>query len=677
MDEKLFLIACIHASNADYRSLSKIYGNFQGSREFINAIIVLWPELDDPLHLQFLFEPTKSEGDFESEADMIVSQIAAHPNILFMIEMGDDVVHQRYNEIQQYIDLKLSSLKVWDSSLDWFQQRVVLCDEIDSSHTLAYEPLWERIKGQDEVIDQWFEGIVKPVAHYNQRLHTTTKIRDFTILMADKTNFSDWFDSSATNDEVLKDELMPFLKYREEAYKMFLHEYYNSETFKLNSLGQYNRLQLLFKSFLSEFSEDKLEIETRTLDILFENTSNLMSFINLSQLKTDFLTQIDSDTVLEKYQITNSDIISYCEVIEQYSSVTNYSLLDLYGITQEDKAAQWSHFTSLCERMINSNGSQIDLEQLLTPIPIFNKIQSDQEEDRNKIIMIILETVIHLEKFILIEHVFALTENKASLLNVLVNTFWQYFHNSMGMNTIEMSNAETLLKYVKQYDREGKTSHRLSQLVSLCHDLYLSPQWKFQRSSGTNNKKQQRSIPSHILEFHKSPLEIIRILMELNPTFYRQNVRQVTWPLWEKILVSLQCMERETDYMDLLALHIDYSLVYNDFEYAVGHVDKLLNEDDSVSGERHWLTIFQVCKYSTISSSGDSNVDLDTVSLQMNILSRLLRVCPESEVEIVTNQWTILSKQISGIDPTNNIYGHGSHGNSKNGSISRLLTGFV
>lgn len=225
-----------------------------------------------------------------------------------------------------------------------------------------------------------------------------------------------------------------------------------------------------------------------------------------------------------------------------------------------------------------------------------------------------------------------------------------------------MSNAETLLKYIKQYDTNHKYDNRLTQLISLCHDLYLSSQWKFQR-----NDAKKRTLPSQILEFQDSPMEIIRILMELNPTFYQNDIRQVTWSLWEKISISLQRPERETDYMDLLSLHIDYSLVYNDFKYASSRIDRLL--EDELDGKRHWLTVFQVGKYRSFESD---NIDLETVTLQMNILSRLLQVCPVEEVGIITDQWKTLNSQIQQIDLNDD-----SNLNNKNGSISRLLTRFV
>lgn len=659
MNQKLFLIACVHASNGDYDNLSKLYPHFHDSEEFIHAVVVLWPELDDPLNLKFLFQTAGNDADTTvNENDLIVSQIASCPSLLPMVEMDDNIIHQRYDEIQQYVNQKLNTLGHSASQLNWFQQRVLLCNEVNPRDTLAYKSLWETIKGQDESIDQWINGIVKPLAHYNGRLQTEVKIRDFENIVSNETHMSEWFSSDET--AVLENELIPFLKYSKAFYQTFINEYYNCDNFNVSNLSQYNRLQKLFKIFIQEFKEDQTELEVKTLEILFENSNKLTSFIDLRQIEDDFLNEIDDKIELTIYSITNKDIKLYCEVVAQYSEVSNYSLLDLYAISKEDKDSQFSHFTTLCEGVIDKDDSQ--LEMLMTPIPIFNKITMDREEDRAHIITTLMVTSLRLEKYSLIPRIFSLTSDSSGLLILLVDTFWQYFHTATGMNTIEMSNAETLLKYIKQYDTNHKYDNRLTQLISLCHDLYLSSQWKFQ-----SNDAKKRTLPSQILEFQDSPMEIIRILMELNPTFYQNDIRQVTWSLWEKISISLQRPERETDYMDLLSLHIDYSLVYNDFKYASSRIDRLL--EDELDGKRHWLTVFQVGKYRSFESD---NIDLETVTLQMNILSRLLQVCPVEEVGIITDQWKTLNSQIQQIDLNDD-----SNLNNKNGSISRLLTRFV
>lgn len=660
MNQKLFLIACVHASNGDYENLTKLYPEFHGCQEFINAIIVLWPEFDDPLNLKFLFQTTSdADNTTTKDNDLIVSQIASCPSLLFMVEMEDTIVHQRYDEIQQYVNHKLNDLGLPGSQLNWFQQRVLLCNEMNSKDTFAYKPLWEIIRGQDESIDEWINGIVKPLAHYNGRLQTEVKIRDFETIASKETHMSAWV--SSDDITVLENELMPFLKYSKSFYKTFMSDYYNCDNFKITTLSQYNRFQKLFKIFIKEFKEDQTDFEVKTLEILFENSNNLISFIDLRQIEDDFLNKIDESVKLTKYSISNKDIKLYCDIVAQYSTVSNYSLLDLYAISQEDKETQFSHFTTLCERVIDKD--DIHLEKLMTPIPIFNKLIMNEEENKNHIITTLMVTSLRLEKYSLIPRIFSLTSHNSELLILLVDTFWQYFHTATGMNTIEMSNAETLLKYIKQYDTSHKYDNRLTQLISLCHDLYLSSQWKFQR-----NDAKKRTMPSRILEFHDSPMEIIRILMELNPTFYQNDIRQVTWSLWEKISISLQCPEKETDYMDLLSLHIDYSLVYDDFAYASSHIDRLL--EDEIDGKRHWLTIFQVGKYRSFESD---SINLENIILQMNILSRLLQVCPVEEVGIITDQWNTLNLQIQQIDlndATNVI-------NNRDGSISRLLTRFV
>ena len=193
-------------------------------------------------------------------------------------------------------------------------------------------------------------------------------------------------------------------------------------------------------------------------------------------------------------------------------------------------------------------------------------------------------------------------------------------------------------------------SNRISELISLCRDLYLSSKRNFQNtSSDKTNISSTATSPKNILKYQECPLEIIRILMELNPKFYLNDVREVTWSLWNRILVSLEYPERDTDYADLLSLHIDYSLVNNDFSYASNHVDELLK--DEKNGQRHWLTIFQVGKYCSMNSdtNTEDEIYLEVRLRQMQILSKLLKICPEEEIEVVTNQWNNLNLQIQNI----------------------------
>ncbi|KAK5780334.1 hypothetical protein RI543_002090 [Arxiozyma heterogenica] len=668
MDKKLFLIACFHSSNGDSTNLSKIYRKFFDSQEFINLVIVLWPELDDSINLKFLFQTNnsnsnelgikKNNNNDNNNDDLIISQISNCPDLLYMVEMDNETIDKRYDEVQRYVNSKLNELGLLDDKLNWFQKRVIICNEANPSNTLAYEPLWHLIKGQNSEIDQWMEGIVKPLSYFNKRLSTQVKIRDFEDVILQENNMFEWFNSNDPN--VLENELIPYLTYDNKFYKLFLNDYYNENKLVINNPLQYQKLNKLFEILRSiTFEKDLSEIESKTMDILFVNSKEMVSFIDIRQIVNDFLNQIDDDATSSKYPITNKEIKMYCQSVKDYSSIINYSLIDLYIISNDDKETQFTKFTDLCDTVFRCNENRV--LDLLKPITLFNKINFSDKSDMDRVIKIVLETTLQFEKF----HLISLTVDRISpnenniekIVILLVDKFWQYFHNANRINSIEFSNAETLLKYINEYDTYHKYSNRLNQLTSLCRDLYISSKWKFQ---GTDGDKVNRSFtdtttksPNSILKYRDCPIEIIRILLELNPNFYRHDIREVTWPLWNKILISLQCPEKETDFTDLLSLHIDYSLVYNDFSYASSHVNELLEEDEN--GRRYWLTIFQVAKYrlmdnDMINCKGEDNeADLNIISKQMQILSSLLKICPEEEIEIVTNQWNNLNLQIQNI----------------------------
>lgn len=667
MNKKLFLIACFHASNADSTNLSKIYKNFLGSDEFINSVIVLWPELDDPMNLKFLFQENalksgeigigkdNNDNDDENGDDLVVSHISNCPSLLYMVEMDNETIDRRYNEVQHYVNYKLSELGLLDDTLNWFQKRVIICNEIDPSDTLAYEPLWHLIEGQNLEIDQWMRGVVKPLSHFNKRLSTQVKIRDFADFILKENNMFEWFNSNDAN--VLENELIPYLTNNNKFYKLFLSSYYNENKFVVNNPSQYQKLNKLFKILRNiKFHKDLSEIESKTVDILLMNSQKMVDFIDIKQVLNDFLNQIDDNVISNKYHISNKEIKEYCKSVEDYSSMVKYSLLDLYNISKSDKEAQFIQFTNLCDTVLRIDENRV--LELLKPITIFNKIDFSDKDDKNQIIKVLLETILQFEKFYLIPLIIDCipsSEEKDAMEKIvilLVDRFWQYFHNANRINSMEFSNAETLLEYITKYDTYHKYSNRLKQLISLCHDLYLSSKWRFQNTDrDIDNTSFTAKSPNNILKYRDCPIEIIRILLELNPTFYLQDIREVTWPLWNKILISLQYPERETDYTDLLSLHIDYALAYNDFSYVFSHVNELL--EDGANGQRHWLTILQVGKYRTVDSnnmmSNDDEESLDIIFKQMQILSKLLKICPEEEIEIVTNQWNSLNLQVQDI----------------------------
>lgn len=688
---KLFLIACFHASNANAEKVAQISARFQDSSEFIDAIIVLWPELDDPMNLKFLFH-TPPDTFGKSDSELVIEQVAEFPELMSMIEMDDDTVKARYQEIQQFIR---QSLQPFDN-YHWFQQRVLLCNEMNPSDTLFYGPLWEVIEGQDDKLDQWMEGVVKPLAHYNKRMkdkqQAMLSINQF-IELLDKEDEQDMADLFGCDDsDQYVRELIPIMKYNKKYYQLYLRDYYQSSKFIANNINDYIELRDLSQLLMKEFEQDKSTIASRTLDILFENSDKLSLVVDMKQISQDFLIKLQDYTIkLSKYNITNHDLQKYCDFVEQYvHEQKEYTFKQLYTITRDDRETQLLHYTTLCGIILRQGDSQLPI--LLESFPIFNKLDI-VGRDKTQIIIIVLETILQLERYDMIDKLFYLDNGKhnEALLNVLVNTFWQYFHGAKEMNSLEMTNAKVLLDCITQFDLHHKFSTRLNNLVDLCQDLYLSSNWKFSSHNhhGNNNNtsdwkskwtKQVKGSPHEILDFHSCPLEIIRVLMEMNPTFYQQDIKDVTWPLWTKILIGLQCQESENDYSKLLALHIDYSLVFDDFTYASAHVDELLSHlDESLQEETqsHWLTVFQVGKYQPINSSeyngDDVTVEIARLSLQRDILSKLLRVCPVDEVSIVTQQWNQLNNMIEEV-ALNGL----SRGDDVNrGSTSRLLGGYV
>ncbi|CCK69085.1 Sec39p KNAG_0B06580 [Huiozyma naganishii CBS 8797] len=664
LQEKLYILCCLHASARDSEGLTKLLPYF--NEQLTDAVVVLWPELDDPLALSFLCA-YKTVEKLEINENVFVEHMANDQRLICILGAGDEnALTERYSALKQYVDGKLP-----EGQLNWLQKRVILCNNFDPSDANRYSKLWETQQG-DENLQRWINCLVKPLTHWNKRTGEKMRISEFSQLER-RAMLRLIIDNWVTLDEAaLNSELFPVLQNGDNFYQQFVTDFYNSEKFSLDSEANIRLFHAVFAELLQRISDgdNKALFETATLRIVFENSGNLFKYSTCSDLEERVLQKVSPDSRLTDYNVTVSDLLTYCQYLKNDLFPQDYTLKDVYRVAQDDSSAQRYHFITLCEMYLLKTAHP-DLHILLQRLDLFNKLNDagEQGQERRAILM---ETLIRLEKFDLLESI--LQDDDVQQLDILKNAFWQFFNNASNAGTREMTKAKTILRILKANSKakEGDRFKQLTALVDLSeqlshYSLKLGKQIPFK--------------PSNILDFNDDPLRLFTILLELNPTLYK-SLDTVSFPLLSKLLIALALPETQLEdfHTRLMALHVDFSLANNDFTFAYNLVLQLL-ERGNVS--RYWSTVLQVGKYND-PNWVDNEPPTEIIILQLEVLSKLLAVCPAEEIEVVTSQWSGLELELSSRDIVQDQYSlenqsslsHNFSLKDVSGTVSSLLTGF-
>ena len=158
-EDQLYLLSCIFATRADVTSMIRLASKFKDSQDFINAVIVFWPEYDDPVHLNFLFDSENNDEQI-SDDELIVSLINGDSDLIAMVELDSDEVTKRVNSIKTHIENELKILNI-DSlanatvSLNWLAKRIIYCNEQRPDDALLYSSLLSQIHMNDPDFENW------------------------------------------------------------------------------------------------------------------------------------------------------------------------------------------------------------------------------------------------------------------------------------------------------------------------------------------------------------------------------------------------------------------------------------------------------------------------------------------------------------------------------------------
>lgn len=673
--EKLYLLACVAASNKNVAVLSQLFSKSQTSSDFINAIIVFWPELSDPLELKFLFEEPEAFDD--SEEDLLVQLIATDPSLISSLEIDNDSILKRFTTVKAYVDNTLSNLLLDNFEMHWLKKRMIYCNRMVMGDAFFYKPLWLTIKGQDKNLDKWIYGIVEPLTYINQRRRSSLSIQEFesmdvqsilNLMMAEEVSYKSQLES----------EVIPYLFYQDnnEITKSFISDFIVGSRFPLITIDNYETLKYSFNSLLKLplNIENKQLVEKLTLQIIFENSPTWTNIIPSGSIR-DLLSIIPNDVDIDGTAITAGVLLTYSKYIDSYFRTFNFK--DLYAISLEDEAAQSFHFSSISREVLtdNTHSSSEILHSILhidnQNAKVFTKLN---ETLKTKLLF---ETILSIGNFELLNELLKISTKdldfESTQLELLEKYFWQFYNSASNgaTNNPEMIKTQKILDILQSNNNEkyGHLSALMDALEKLSH-------YAMNAGKGILFK------PSNLLEHKEDPTSIISTLLELNPTLYK-NI-SATFEILKKIVIGLNLIPSNTEYDEeytkVLVLHIDHSLVNMDFTFAYEHTLELL-ERDNVS--QYWSTIIQVAKFSDPSWL-DNEIPTEVIFLQLEIVGKLLNICPTEEIELATSHWSTLEIELATRDVIHDKYSLENKSDSYrnislehlSNKVSNLLNGF-
>lgn len=641
-DYQFFLLTAVFAARRDAGRLVQFLPSFAKQPEFYDAVGVLWPELDDPAHLKFLFD--SSSGSSVDCDELLIQLIDSDEKLIPIVEMEHSILQERYRATKNYVVSRLSeipefkALEFDSSEAKWMRRRMILCNRFIPEDTGSYRQLWTVVKS-DVNFDKWIEGIVQPLEHINKRLGTVITIEAFEamealdvfkLILKTKPDFP---------STVVHREVIPYLV-NLNLYDLFLDIIFTEAYFPLDSTANIRNFSYLYAELckVSPSAEAKSCMQSQAAQIIFDNSSSLLKIASLRDVQ-ELLSQIDDRVEIAGYGITVGLLKHYSKFME--SIYKNCSLKEIYSISQEETLGQQAHFSAIVREQVLGCSDNSETVQTISQLldnsdgeHVFKNLTLDQK------MSVFIETVLEMGKFELLDS-FLTKFDSAVDEEVLIKYFWHFFNRaSNGLRSRpEMRNARRTLDLLLKTNK-NKYEH-LEALLDVVNDLST---YSLSLGKGIPFK------PSDLLTFAPRIFDLIALLLELNASLYKNMA--VTFRIVENLQIGLQLKNRDDrssseTIKKLLALHIDHSLANLDFEFALDGAKELLKMNNISS---FWPTIFQVGKF-VDPRWPDEEAPADIQMAQLEILGDLLRSCPVEEVEAVASQWSALELELLTRDP--------------------------
>ncbi|AGO12476.1 AaceriAER129Cp [[Ashbya] aceris (nom. inval.)] len=652
LKDRLYILISVLATRADAERVEKcvIYDSQLSLKEVLEVICVFWPEVDSPERLWFVYEGIKRERQVRGELEFEL--INSEAELQALVDGDADVVRGRAEKLRSHVRSRLETQGVTVDADDYAgtfaRARTVLVNEVVPD-VLFHSGILRRLRreGRCAAVTAWERGVLRPLAHANCSMSQPLQVSAFEQLQpADALRLfaEPRSDEPAVHRAVLQHEVVPYVTFKK-AYQEFLDVFLTTEQFPLATLANFEFLKYMVKTVRPVFAEQrgkKQIFDYKLLQLLYERSENLagVSLPDLPKELYELLGHIDET-------VTLSDGVSVKDLMEctkYMDALNNYSLKSVHSLANADELTQLASFTSISHYLLAESPSVQTVQFLLGSSILYPKLTKESQES------VIIETLLSLSEFTLL-HDFSIQAGFQVEESVILKYFWRFFNSAPNgsRERPEMTKAWNNLRLLPKKDY-----YYLETLLDVADTL---SHYSLSYSRGQPFK------PSHILDLKDDPFRIISKLLEMNPSLYRDV--DTTFKILTQLYEGLQLQPHDPKYRKestrLLVCHIDCALANMDFKFAYDKVIELLENHDDLGD--HWSTIFQVGKYID-PTWPDNEVPTEIIYLQMEVLSRLLHICPVEDVEAVVSTWSGLELELSTRTDVRDVYSLSNNNNN-------------
>ncbi|SCV02630.1 LAMI_0H01332g1_1 [Lachancea mirantina] len=641
-NQTTFILLSYYLSNSLLEQALSILQKCSRSETVRNAkaVLVFWPALSEPRTVLKLIEALESSHEREGQEfwdDMLDDEMK------LIVELESDALSKRYDSVMCFINDTISCQAIEMTSENW-------CFELIKGKIRGYDKLLEDPSAYKVVwnshlaekypdLQRWTVGVVKPLGHLNARSS------DFlTIELFEKLNYFEalelmWFTAQESNrfltlKSVLAYEIIPLMKYRK-SFDFVVERIFSLETFSLQFESNYELLKYSVVELSDQFNDDiKMQLQGVALDILFQKSKeiNYMSSSDLSQDLLQIFRKVT--TVTASSELPSIDALRAYARLMPFLRITDLS--EIRRITQETGNIQKSFFSSAFMNILEQDDRASILESFNTlledrtvfSIPIEDKRRLAVDALLTKRRFDILKPFVenyHLD----VEH------------DLLKTHFWHIFNSSSGGNSLrsDVADAREILSMLTEPERSG-----LETLLEVIEDL--------SRHSLRLGQGKEPLKPLILMEFKNNVVGLISVLLEHNTDLYKDVdfTKSIAQGFSRALSPDIAFGEKEC--LDLLRLHIEFALADFDFEFAYGRGQELLASQNC---SEYWLTIFQIGKFFD-PSWPDNEIPTEIIYLQLEILGKLLHVCPVEETEAIISHWSGLELELASRDILDDEY---------------------
>lgn len=572
-------------------------------KAFILGIILLFtPEIVPASNLRFVEEFVNHNSASENQ-DLVIELLSEDSSLVELVEVGPEILTTRVTYLRAYVTENSTALGLVDADLSQFVQARVRKTFTVNPDIHFNDPLLNLVS-QNPEFKLWVDNSVVPYEYLKYLSNS-----DITLLQFEKL-------SEVERLKILLDALevamvskveTPLISFIQSTKSDILIHYLEQ-----NPPKNVRTLQLLNRLIVLIFPE----YEPKDA-LIGQATATIYEFAELSP---DSLESI-SDLLGIFQQYSNDAFLINLIKLTSAARVINYdkgSLKTLDEITRDPKSQETLLHTVL--ENIDTNTSKDFINQLyVLRQTIFTSI--DFQEYNSQLIQKLLSLKLY-----------SLVSYKENYEDLIVDYFWKCFKRASNgsRHRGEILNASRALDLIPN------PSSRVQSLKNLIESIDDLSSYSLYFRPGTP------VVPADFLTV-SSIEEVIKRVLELNPYAYLESDKllNISTGLTEGLGLE------PIDTFQLNVFCIESALVNNDFEFALTTANNLLdNTKDQTKLEQTWLTFFQVGKY--VSPEWlDTEAPEDSVKGQLDLLAKVLKICPVKNNQVIIAQWSSLDMELS------------------------------